>query len=70
MIVKHTFANWIGVVINGHCANGEIEFLTSIFGTGQLKEYKPTDGEKKRLLDALLFNQPHLSSHITEVRNA
>jgi hypothetical protein len=70
VIVKHTFANWVGVVRNGLCANGEIEFLTDKFGTGQLKEHKPTDKEKKRLLDALLFNQPHLSGHITEVRNA
>lgn len=70
MIVKHTFANWIGVVKNGVCANGEIEFVTSMFGTSQLKEYKPTETEKKRLLEALLFNQPHLSGHITEVRNA
>jgi hypothetical protein len=70
MIVKHEFAGWIGVVRNGVCANGTVEFVTSMFGTSQLKEHKPTESEKRRLLEALLFNKPHLSSHITEVRNA
>lgn len=69
MIVKHTFAGWVGVVRNGLCANGEIEFVTSMFGTGQLKEYRPTDKEKQKLLTALRFNQPHLSSHIRELEN-
>ena len=70
MIVKHTFAGWLGVVRNGHCANGEIEFATCMFGTGQLKEYKPTEAEKRKLLTAMRFNQPHLSGHIREVENA
>ena len=70
MIVKHEFAGWVGVVKNGVCANGSTEFVTSMFGTSQLKEHRLTEKEKKRLLEDLLFNQPHLSGHITEVRNA
>jgi hypothetical protein len=70
MIVKHQFAGWVGVVRNGVCANGGIEFVTDMFGTGQLKHHIPTEKEKKKLLEALKFNQPHLSSHIKEVEQA
>lgn len=69
MIVKHEFAGWVGVVINGHCANGTTEFLTSLFGSSQLKPYKPTSKERAKLIEDLKFNQPHLSGHIREVEH-
>jgi hypothetical protein len=70
MIVKHSFAGWVGVEINGICANGEIEFSTAMFGMCQLKEHIPTEAEKRRLLYAMRVNQKHLTSHIREAEMA
>ncbi len=70
MIVKHKFAGWVGVVRNGVCANGTVEFLTGMFGTSQLIEHIPTTKEKEILIDAMKENQPHLSGHIREAMYA
>jgi len=70
MIVKHKFAGWVGVVRNGVCANGTVEFVTSMFGTDQLAAHTPTEKEKKLLISAMKANQPHLSGHIREAEHA
>lgn len=70
MIVKHKFADWIGVVLNGVCANGSVEFSTDRFGMGQLISHTPTPSEKQRLIKAMKENQPHLSGHIREAMYA
>lgn len=54
MIVKQKYAGWIGVKLNGRCANKDMVFtITNGDMDGQLSEYTPTINEIQMLVNGI-----------------
>ena len=68
MIVRQKYAGWVGVLLNGICANATTQFEPTT--TSQLIEHQMTPREKSNLLKGLRENNPQLRGHIREVENA
>lgn len=66
MIVKHIYADWIGVVMGGMVNNGTVEFLATIDRLEQLEPYEPTIRELRKLAHAIRINFPTGHNYYTK----
>lgn len=58
MIVKHIYADWIGVVMGAMVNNGTTEFYATPDRLQQLEPYEPTIKEMRRLALQIKLNFP------------
>lgn len=58
MIVKHIYADWIGVVIGAMVNNGTVEFCATTDRLEQLEPYEPTIREMRKLAHQIKLNFP------------